>query len=62
MIEMLLILAAVKYRDAFWPQPRARDPLDDALAPYAGLLHRFPEDDAPPPPRERPTLRLVKKD
>lgn len=54
MIEMLILLALLRYRDAELPSfARARDPLDDCLEPYGGM-------DYVPPVRERPDLRVVK--
>lgn len=54
MIEMLILLAIIRYRDVEIPSfGRKHDPLDDCMQEYGGL-------DYEPPVRQRPELRVVK--
>ena len=54
MIEMLLLLFAVKYRDGFLQdEPERVDYLDRCMDDYGGI-------DFEPPVRERPKLTVVK--
>lgn len=59
MIELVLALMAVKYRDGFSAPdtPAAPDPDCDVDGPYGGL---FIDDIPEPVERKRPDLRIVK--
>lgn len=44
MIELLILLGIVKYREfLFTGEARAPDEIDRSLEPYAGLDHKFDE-------------------